>query len=151
MEMFNKMFSEYIPREERMHEITHKLKKYEKKVEGEPLNQKRLMKEWRQNQKRRYTDVVLSRLNMKGSQKEEAHYLIQKFNFKDLCRRCSMEQIITAICVYIKFKHTQKTPLCRFGICNENGLTESLYGAIVTNLAAQFQKKIPLSNGFFVN
>jgi len=110
MEMFNKMFSEYIPREERMHEITHKLKKYEKKVEGEPLNQKRLMKEWRQNQKRRYTDVVLSRLNMKGSQKEEAHYLIQKFNFKDLCRRCSMEQIITAICVYIKLNIQPKNP-----------------------------------------
>lgn len=145
------MFLEYIPREERMHPITKKLEKYKKKVEGEPVNQERAMKEWRQNQKRRYTDVVLSRLDMKGTQKEEAHYLIQKFNFKDLCGQCSMEQIITAICVYIKFKHTRKRPLCRFSICNENGLTESLYGAIVTNLAAQFQKKIPLSNGFFVN
>jgi len=104
------------------------------------------MKEWRQNQKRRYTDVVLSRLDMKGTQKEEALYLVQKFNFLDLCGRCSMEQIITAICLYIKFKHTQKTPLCRFGICNENGLTESLYGAIVTKMAAQFQKKILLLN-----
>jgi len=38
------------------------------------VNQERAMKEWRQNQKRRYTDVVLSRLDMKGTQKEEAHF-----------------------------------------------------------------------------
>jgi len=81
------MFSEYIPREERMHPITKKLEKYKTRVEGEPVNQERAMKEWRQNQKRRYTDVVLSRLDMKGTQKEEALYLVQKFNFLDLCGR----------------------------------------------------------------
>lgn len=138
------MFQEYIPRDERMHPITKKLEKYKTKVEGEPVNQERAMKEWRQNQKRRYTDVVLSRLDMKGTQKEEAHYLVQKFNFRDLCKHCTMEQVVTIVCLYVKFSYTKKRPLCYFGISNENNITESLYGSVVTKLATEFRKEILL-------
>lgn len=139
----------YIPREERMHTLTHKLKKYNNRVPGEPVNSVEAMKNWRQNQKRRYTDVVLSRLDMKGLEREEAHYLVQIFNFKHLCGRCTLEQIITAICLYVKFSHTRKRSLSNFDICKENRVTEPLYIGIISNMAWAFislsQEKTPLT------
>jgi len=97
-----------------------------------------------------YTDVVLKRLNMKGGEKEMAHHLVQKFKFRDLCRIwCLMEQVITIICLYVKFLHTRKRPVTELGICNENDVTEYMYGEVVTNLAGKFislsQEENPLT------
>jgi len=96
------------------------------------------------------TDIVLFRLNMESEERDQAHYLIQKFKYRDLCHECyPMEEIIIIICLYVKFLHTQKQPLNEFNICNENYITEYMYGEVVTNLAGKFiflsQEENPLT------
>lgn len=130
-----------------MHPITKKLKKYETKVRDEPVDVRNdAKKTWRQMQKRRYTDIVISRLKLKGMQKRQAHYIIQTINFKSLCSRCSNELIITSLCMYVKFSTSKKEKLDKYSICLENGLTEEIYSAIITRLASHFQSRMPTSH-----
>ena len=127
--------------------IKQLLKKYETKQPGEVNFNYDTKKLWREQQKRRYADIVLNRLRMTTGQKSRVHYLIDLFpNFKQLCARCSEETIITALCMYVKFSTTKKEKLNKYGICNENGLTEECYSSIVTRLAINFQLKLKLSH-----
>jgi len=96
------------------------------------------------------TDIVLFRLNMKGEERDQAHYLVQRFAHKNLyCGYYFVEKIIIIICLYVKFSHTQKQLHNEFNICNENDVTEYMYGEVVSNLASKFislsQEKNPLT------
>jgi len=84
------------------------------------------------------TDIVLFRLNMKGEERDQAHYLVQRFAHKNLyCGYYFVEKIIIIICLYVKFSHTQKQLHNEFNICNENDVTEYMYGEVVSNLASK--------------
>jgi hypothetical protein len=130
------------------------LKKYETKQPGEVWETQKeteTKKVWRIKQKLRYADYVLKELNMKGIQKDQVYFIINKISdLQLLCRTCSYEKIITVICFYIKFCTTPKVALMdynKYKVCREHEMTLELYSKVITNLAKFFQGNTPVSAG----
>lgn len=87
-------------------EISKLLKKYSIKQHGEKWSSetdKKYSKIRETNRKLRLFDGINSEyFRLKGSQIDRAEYLIEKLNFKEICGRCSAEQIIVLICFFVK-------------------------------------------------
>lgn len=127
-------------------DINGLLQKYETKQPGEPNQVARFtnseMKTWRMKQKIRHAQTTMDHMGLKGEQCNQVLYLIKEFpDTKKLCARCRYETVITALYFYVKFSNTKKRPLSDYAIARENGLTEEIYGRIVTKLAKHFQKQ----------
>ena len=124
--------------------ITHLLKKYETKQPGE-INLKdqdpKLI--WRFKQKLRDADIAMQRLNLQGTMKDEVKDLIREFDFNNLCKRCSYEQKIVALCLYVKFTYTKRRPLSDYAIVKEVGLTDEMFLTIVLKLSKRFREDRP--------
>lgn len=130
-------------------DINGLLQKYETKQPGEPYKVADLInkdkKTWRMKQKIRYAQTTMDHMGLKGEQCNQVLHLIKEFpDTKKLCARCRYETVITALYFYVKFSNTKKRPLSDYAIARENGLTEEIYGRIVTKLARHFQSQTPI-------
>ena len=64
---------------------------------------------------------------LKGTQKDRAIYLIKHLDFKEICGKCSNEQIMLMICFYVKSEFLKDYRLrnCK-SIFNEYNISEHL-------------------------
>ncbi|AUB55288.1 MAG: hypothetical protein KO318_11215 [Methanobacterium sp.] len=53
-----------------------------------------------------------------------------------LCHRCRCETVILAIIFYVKFVVSKKRPLSDYRLARRGGLTEEIYGTVVTKLGS---------------
>lgn len=122
------------------------LDKYTTKQPGEAWDNK-MEKEngkpvWNMKQKIRLAQVFMSRLKMKGTNKDRVIYIIKDVDdFKLLCKNCSNEIIISAICFYVMKTANTSVKLEDYRVFTENGLTEKIYSTIVTKLCDYYQNK----------
>jgi len=127
------------------------LKKYEIKQPGERWSKEREKKHgkpaWNMRQKIRTAQIIMGRLNIKGNDKKRVIYIIQDIdNFNNLCRICSYEAIIAAICFYVMKSNKSKINLRDYKVFKEYKLSEKSCLTIITKIANHYQKKCFLGN-----
>lgn len=123
------------------------IKKYQTKQPGEcNANTSEVMKRRRQNERLRYVDYVAKHLKLNKNQEEQVRELILAApQFKNICRRCTWQCIVTAMAWHIKFLDKKEMGIMRrYKICRENDLTIEKYGVIMSHLLQHFMKKVPL-------
>ena len=93
-------------------EIERLLKKYETKQPGEIWDTEtdRLSKqEYRTSQKLFLLDILSNNpFRLREGQKARARYLVEKLDFNKVCGKCSLEQIIVMIIIYVKLEYNPK-------------------------------------------
>lgn len=122
------------------------LNKYKTKQPGERWNSKREKENgkgaWNMKQKIRTAQIMMSRLNIYGQDKERVIHIIQDIdNFKYLCKNCSCETIIAAICFYVMKSNKTKININDYSIFKEQNLTEKSCLTIITKIASYYQQK----------
>ena len=142
-------------------DISILLDKYSTKQSGEkwsPRTEKRKDKIIERNRKLELFEGINSEyFRLKGSQIDRVKYLISHLKFKEICGRCSSEQIIVLICYFVKCEYdkyyTRKNCISVF---KDYNITDNLldrfmlylarYGINNTILDKKFLYNTPLYN-----
>ena len=99
-------------------EIERLLKKYETKQPGEIWDTEtdRLSRaEYDKSQKLFLLDIISNNpFRLREGQKARARYLVEKLNFSKVCGKCTSEQIIIMIIVYVKLEYNPSYHITRF-------------------------------------
>lgn len=96
---------------------------------------------WNMKQKIRTTQIMMSRLNIKGTDKEQVLKIIKDIvDFKELCRNCSCETIITAICFFIIKTNNSSRNIKNYKILKEYELSDSKCLVIFARIGRFYQK-----------
>lgn len=127
-------------------DIGYLLNKYETKQPGEKWDTKREKENgkpaWNMKQKIRTAQIMMSRLNIKGNDKERVIHIIKDIDdFKHLCKNCSCETIIATICFYVLKSSDSNTHIDRFSLWSENNLSWKKYSLIISRILTYYQKK----------
>ncbi len=103
------------------------------------------MTDWRCEQKLRLADIIGTRCHLHGEDKQMLYHLVKTFtNFRELCAKCSNEQIIASFCFYIMKNRDSRRQISDYAVLNEYELTEKVYLTILTRLCNYYQRKLLL-------
>lgn len=84
-------------------------------------------------------DNYVSRLNIKGSMKDQVLHIVKVSDLKKLHGTASQEQVIALICFYVMRKHNKKAKINEYKLFNELKLTTDILNTFLINLCNLIQ------------
>lgn len=111
-------------------------------AQGEILSKEtvsRIKKESYNNKKHLHVDTILGQTKNPEMIKEEVHDIVDHMDFRDVCPRCTSEQVISVVVLYCQRQHNRVFKEERTALWNRYGLSWKLYARVVANLLGSYR------------
>ena len=111
-------------------------------AQGEILTKEtvsRIKKESYNNKKHLYVDTILGQTKNPERIKDEVHDIVDHMDFRDVCPRCTSEQLISVVVLYCQRQHNRVFKEEGTALWNRYGLTWKLYARVVANLLSKYR------------
>lgn len=99
----------------------------------------RIKKESYNNKKHLHVDTILTQTRNPERIKEEVHDIIDHVDFREICPRCTSEQLISVVVLYCQRQHSSDFKEERTCLWNKYGLSWRLYARVVANLLSKYR------------
>ena len=112
-------------------------------AQGEILSKEtisKIKKESYNNKKHLYVDTILGQTRNPERIKEEVHEIVDHMDFREVCPRCTSEQLVSVVVLYCQRQHRNDFKEERTALWNKYGLSWKLYARVVANLLGKYRR-----------
>ena len=114
-----------------------------KVAQGEILSKEtisKIKKESYNNKKHLYVDTILNQTRNPERIKQEVHEIVDHMDFRDVCPKCTSEQVVSIVVLYCQRQHNDMFVEERTRLWRVYGLSWKLYARVVANLLSRSRR-----------